>query len=160
MRSGIRTIGKARVRIRLPRPAFSAPWRAFATYRTAPRRRPADKRPRFPCHPSFGPRNGSDFATLARRAEFGAPGIVPRSTATAILDGIDGLVFGDESEARAMSATASFIHPALGIRLQPCPKASSLDNTSDAVLATGADGTALPLRTPSVCRTMPTLPIT
>src|SRR6185503_11063018 len=72
--------------------------------------------------------------------EFGAPGIgeVDRDR---YLEGIDGLVFGDDPS-QGYVRDRSFIHPTLGIGFT-VPDGFVIDNTSEAVLATGADGTAL-----------------
>ena len=88
-------------------------------------------------HPSTPQR--VDFATRAAR-EFGAPGIgeVDRDR---YLAGVDGLIFGDDPS-QGYVRDRTFIHPALKVGFT-VPDGFVIDNTSDAVLATGADGTAL-----------------
>jgi predicted Zn-dependent protease len=134
---GIRTIGKAGYD---PYAAarFLGAMAHFANYRSALGAAVADKRPDFlATHPSTPER--VDFATRAAR-EFGAPGTgeVDRDR---YLDGIDGLVFGDDPS-QGYVRDRRFIHPSLGIGFT-VPEGFVIDNTSDAVLATGADGTAL-----------------
>ena len=132
---GIRTIGKAGYDP-FAAARFLQAMSRFATYRST--LAATDKRPDFlSTHPSTPER--VDFATRAAR-EFGAPGIgeVDRDR---YLDGIDGLVFGDDPS-QGYVRDRSFIHPALGIGFT-VPEGFVIDNTSEAVLATGADGTAL-----------------
>lgn len=80
-----------------------------------------------------------ELATRAAR-EFGAPGIgeVDRDR---YLAGVDGLIFGDDP-GQGYVRDRTFIHPALKVGFT-VPEGFVIDNTSDAVLATGADGTAL-----------------
>jgi predicted Zn-dependent protease len=133
---GIRTIGRAGYDP-FAAARFLASMARFATYRST-LGAAADKRPDFlATHPSTPER--VDFATRAAR-EFGAPGIgaVDRDR---YLDGIDGLVFGDDPS-QGYVRDRSFIHPTLGIGFT-VPEGFVIDNTSEAVLATGADGTAL-----------------
>jgi predicted Zn-dependent protease len=133
---GIRTIGRAGYDP-FAAARFLAAMARFANYRSALGSL-TDKRPDFlATHPSTPER--VDFATRAAR-EFGAPGIgeVDRDR---YLDGVDGLVFGDDPS-QGYVRDRSFIHPALGIGFT-VPEGFVIDNTSDAVLATGADGTAL-----------------
>lgn len=97
-----------------------------------------DRRPDFlASHPTTPER--VDFATRAAR-EFGAPGIgeVDRNR---YLEGIDGIVFGDDPS-QGYVRERSYVHPSLGIGFT-VPPGFVIDNTSDAVLATGTDGTAL-----------------
>ena len=97
-----------------------------------------EKRPDFlASHPSTPER--VDFATRAAR-EFGAPGLgeVDRDR---YLAGIDGLIFGDDPS-QGYVRERTFIHPSLGVGFT-VPDGFVIDNASDAVLATGADGTAL-----------------
>jgi predicted Zn-dependent protease len=97
-----------------------------------------DKRPDFlASHPSTPER--VDFAEKAAR-QFGAPGVgaVDRDR---YLDGIDGMVFGDDP-GQGFVRDRAFIHPGLGIGFT-VPEGFVIDNTSEAVLATGVDGTAL-----------------
>jgi predicted Zn-dependent protease len=97
-----------------------------------------DKRPDFlATHPATPER--VDFATRAAR-QFGAPGVgeVDRDR---YLQGIDGIVYGDDPS-QGYVRDRTFIHPSLGVSFT-VPEGFVIDNTSDAVLATGADGTAL-----------------
>jgi len=97
-----------------------------------------DKRPDFlATHPATPER--VDFATRAAR-QFGAPGVgeVDRDR---YLQGIDGIVYGDDPS-QGYVRDRTFIHPSLGVSFT-VPEGFVIDNTSDAVLATGTDGTAL-----------------
>lgn len=97
-----------------------------------------DKRPDFlSSHPSTPQR--VDFAERAAR-QFGAPGVgeVDRDR---YLEGIDGMVYGDDPS-QGFVRDRMFVHPKLGIGFT-VPDGFVIDNTSDAVLATGVDGTAL-----------------
>ena len=97
-----------------------------------------DKRPDFlSSHPSTPQR--VEFAERSAR-QFGAPGIgaVDRDR---YLEGIDGMVFGDDPS-QGFVRDRTFVHPALGLGFT-VPEGFVIDNTSDAVLATGVDGTAL-----------------
>ncbi|MCP4383185.1 MAG: M48 family metalloprotease [Hyphomicrobiales bacterium] len=88
-------------------------------------------------HPSTPERVA--FATRAARA-FGAPGI-GETDRDRYLGGIDGAIFGDDPS-QGYVRDRTFIHPSLGVGFS-VPDGFVIDNTSDAVLATGADGTAL-----------------
>ncbi|MBO0904517.1 M48 family metalloprotease [Jiella sonneratiae] len=57
------------------------------------------------------------------------------------LDGIDGMLFGD-SAAEGYVRERTFLHPGLGISFT-VPKGFVLDNTAEAVMATGPDDTAI-----------------
>ncbi len=132
---GIRTIGKAGYD---PYAAarFLTAMQHYADYRSTNLLR--DKQPDFlATHPSTPERVA--FAQQAA-AQFGAPGVgdVGRDT---YLDGIDGMVFGDDPS-QGFVRDRMFIHPGLGIGFT-VPDGFVIDNTSDAVLATGVDGTAL-----------------
>lgn len=97
-----------------------------------------DKRPEFlASHPTTPDR--IDFAMRAAR-QFGAPGVgeVDRDR---YLQGIEGMVFGDDPS-QGFVRERSFFHPSLGVGFT-VPEGFVIDNASDAVLATGADGTAL-----------------
>ncbi len=97
-----------------------------------------EKRPDFlASHPATPER--VEFATRAAR-EFGAPGLgeVDRDR---YLTGIDGLIYGDDPS-QGYVRQRTFIHPTLGVGFS-VPDGFVIDNASDAVLATGADGTAL-----------------
>jgi len=97
-----------------------------------------DKEPDFlATHPSTPERVA--FAKQAASA-FGQPGVgdVDRDR---YLEGIDGMVFGDDPS-QGFVRDRSFIHPGLGIAFT-VPPGFVIDNTSEAVLATGTDGTAL-----------------
>lgn len=132
---GIKTIGKAGYDP-FAAARFLTAMARFADYRSSLTLQ--DKRPDFlATHPSTPER--VDFAERAAR-QFGAPGIgdVGRDR---YLDGIDGMVFGDDP-AQGFVRDRSFIHPGLSIGFT-VPDGFVIDNTSEAVLATGADGTAL-----------------
>ncbi|WP_421725432.1 M48 family metalloprotease [Bauldia sp.] len=88
-------------------------------------------------HPSTPER--VEFATRAARA-FGAPGIGDTDRER-YLDGLDGAIFGDDPS-QGYVRDRTFIHPSLRVGFS-VPDGFVIDNTSDAVLATGADGTAL-----------------
>jgi predicted Zn-dependent protease len=132
---GVRTIGKAGYDA-FAAARFLTVMARYADYNansTAP-----DKRPDFlSTHPSTPERVA--FAERAAR-QFGAPGVgeVDRDR---YLEGIDGMVFGDDPS-QGFVRERNFIHPRLGIGFT-VPEGFVIDNTSDAVLATGADGTAL-----------------
>ncbi|MCE7027685.1 M48 family metalloprotease [Jiella sp. CBK1P-4] len=57
------------------------------------------------------------------------------------LDGVDGMLFGD-SAAEGYVRERTFLHPGLGISFT-VPKGFVLDNTAEAVMATGPDDTAI-----------------
>jgi predicted Zn-dependent protease len=108
----------------------------FSNYRAAATIK--DDRPDFlASHPSTPQR--VDFAMRAAR-QFGAPGVgeVDRDR---YLAGIDGMIFGDDPT-QGYVRDRTFVHPALGVGFT-VPEGFVIDNTSDAVLATGTDGTAL-----------------
>jgi predicted Zn-dependent protease len=133
---GVKTIGRAGYDPFAAARFLTAMGR-FASYRSADSSS-LDKRPDFlASHPSTPER--IEFATRAAR-QFGAPGIgdVDRDR---YLEGIDGMIFGDDPT-QGFVRDRSFIHPALGIGFT-VPEGFVIDNTSDAVLATGTDGTAL-----------------
>ncbi len=132
---GVRTIGKAgydpfaAARF-LTAMAHYSDFRASQTLR--------DKAPDFlATHPSTPERVG--FAQQAAR-QFGAPGI-GETDRDRYLAGIDGMVFGDDP-GQGFVRDRTFIHPGLAIGFT-VPEGFVIDNTSDAVLATGVDGTAL-----------------
>ena len=132
---GIRTIGKAGYD---PYAAarFLTAMADYASFRSTNVIR--DKQPDFlATHPSTPERVA--FAKQAA-AQFGPPGVgdVDRDR---YLDGIDGMVFGDDPS-QGFVRDRMFIHPGLGIGFT-VPEGFVIDNTSDAVLATGVDGTAL-----------------
>jgi predicted Zn-dependent protease len=133
---GVRTIGKAGYDP-FAAARFLTTMALYQQYKTAAG--PIiEKRPDFlASHPSTPER--VDFAARAAR-EFGAPGIgeVDRER---YLAGIDGLIFGDDPS-QGYVRERTFIHPTLGVGFT-VPDGFVIDNASDAVLATGADGTAL-----------------
>jgi predicted Zn-dependent protease len=132
---GVRTIGRAGYDPFAASRFLTAMGR-FAAYRSASSMQ--DKRPDFlASHPSTPER--IDFAIRAAR-QFGAPGVgeIDRDR---YLEGIDGMVFGDDP-AQGFVRDRSFLHPSLGVSFT-VPEGFVIDNASDAVLATGADGTAL-----------------
>jgi len=132
---GIRTIGKAGYD---PYAAarFLTAMANYAGFRSSSLLK--DKQPDFlATHPSTPER--VSFAGQAA-AQFGPPGTgdVDRNR---YLDGIDGMVFGDDPS-QGFVRDRMFIHPGLAIGFT-VPQGFVIDNTSDAVLATGVDGTAL-----------------
>jgi len=132
---GVKTIGRAGYDP-FAAARFLSTMAQYAAYKTAAPM--MEKRPDFlSSHPSTPER--VEFATRAAR-EFGAPGIgeVDRDR---YLMGIDGLVFGDDPS-QGYVRERTFIHPTLGVGFT-VPDGFVIDNASDAVLATGADGTAL-----------------
>jgi predicted Zn-dependent protease len=133
---GVKTVGRAGYDPFAAARFLSAMSR-FAVYKAAigPGQ---DRRPDIlASHPTTPER--VDFATRAAR-EFGAPGIgeVDRNR---YLEGVDGIVFGDDPS-QGYVRERSYVHPSLGIGFT-VPPGFVIDNTSDAVLATGTDGTAL-----------------
>lgn len=132
---GVKTIGRAGYDP-FAAARFLSTMAQYAAYKTAAPM--IEKRPDFlASHPSTPER--VDFATRAAR-EFGAPGLgeVDRDR---YLAGIDGLIFGDDPS-QGYVRERTFIHPSLGVGFT-VPDGFVIDNASDAVLATGADGTAL-----------------
>ena len=108
----------------------------YADYRSALTLR--DRRPDFlSSHPTTPDR--ISFADRAAR-QFGAPGIGEKDRER-FLDGIDGMLFG-EDPAQGFVRDRSYVHPQLGVGFT-VPEGFVIDNASDAVLATGVDGTAL-----------------
>jgi predicted Zn-dependent protease len=133
---GVKTIGKAGYDP-FAAARFLTAMSRFAAYRTAAGGI-QDKRPDFlASHPSTPER--IDFAVRAAR-QFGAPG-VGEVDRTRYLEGVDGMVYGDDPS-QGFVRERSFIHPSLGVGFT-VPEGFVIDNASDAVLATGADGTAL-----------------
>ncbi|HMN86085.1 MAG TPA: M48 family metalloprotease [Bauldia sp.] len=133
---GIKTIGRAGYDP-FAAARFLATMSAFSAYRSAA---PAgqEKRPDFlASHPTTPQR--VDFAARAAR-EFGAPGI-GETDRDRYLAGIDGMIYGDDPT-QGYVRDRTFIHPTLGVGFT-VPEGFVIDNTSDAVLATGTDGTAL-----------------
>ncbi len=97
-----------------------------------------DKRPDFlATHPSTPER--VEFAERAAR-QFGAPGIGDMDR-DRYLDGIDGMVYGDDPS-QGFVRERNFVHAGLSIGFT-VPEGFVIDNTNEAVLATGTDGTAL-----------------
>jgi predicted Zn-dependent protease len=132
---GVRTIGRAGYDP-FAASRFLTAMSRFAAYRSASSMQ--DKRPDFlASHPTTPER--IDFAMRAAR-QFGAPGVgeIDRDR---YLEGIDGMVFGDDP-AQGFVRDRTFLHPSLGVSFT-VPEGFVIDNASDAVLATGADGTAL-----------------
>ncbi len=132
---GVKTIGRAGYDP-FAAARFLSTMAQYAAYKTAAPM--LEKRPDFlASHPSTPER--VDFASRAAR-EFGAPGFgeVDRDR---YLAGIDGLVYGDDPS-QGYVRERTFIHPKLGVGFT-VPSGFVIDNASDAVLATGADGTAL-----------------
>lgn len=132
---GVKTIGKAGYDP-FAAARFLSAMAQYSDFRASMTLR--DKRPDFlASHPSTPER--VEFAEKAAR-QFGAPGVgaVDRDR---YLDGIDGMVFGDDP-GQGFVRDRAFIHPGLGIGFT-VPEGFVIDNTSEAVLATGVDGTAL-----------------
>ncbi len=132
---GVRTIGKAGYDP-FAAARFLDLMGRYAAYKSAGAVQ--DKRPDFlASHPATPQR--VEFAIRAAR-QFGAPGIgeVDRDR---YLAGINGIVFGDDPS-QGFVRGRTFLHPSLGVGFT-VPDGFMLDNTSDAVLATGPDGTAL-----------------
>jgi predicted Zn-dependent protease len=132
---GVKTIGRAGYDP-FAAARFLGAMQRYAAYRSSLTLQ--DQRPDFlATHPSTPER--VEFATRAAR-EFGAPGVgaVDRDR---YLDGIDGMVFGDDPS-QGFVRDRAFVHPGLGIGFT-VPEGFVIDNTSEAVLATGVDGTAL-----------------
>lgn len=133
---GIKTIGRAGYDP-FAAARFLAAMSAYASYRAAAGTG-QDKRPDFlASHPTTPER--VDFAARAAR-EFGAPGI-GETDRDRYLAGIDGMIYGDDPT-QGYVRDRTFIHPSLGVGFT-VPEGFVIDNTSDAVLATGTDGTAL-----------------
>ncbi|MCX5494644.1 M48 family metalloprotease [Kaistia dalseonensis] len=132
---GVRTIGKAGYDP-FAAARFLDQMGRYAAYKSAGTLQ--DKQPDFlATHPATPQR--VEFAVRAAR-QFGAPGIgeVDRDR---YLMGIDGIVYGDDPS-QGFVRGKLFLHPSLGVGFA-VPDGFVLDNTSDAVLATGPDGTAL-----------------
>ncbi len=132
---GVKTIGRAGYDP-FAAARFLNSMQRFAAYRS--RLTIQDQRPDFlATHPATPERVA--FAIKAAR-QFGAPGVgtVDRDR---YLAGIDGMVYGDDPN-QGFVRDRSFVHPGLGIGFT-VPEGFVIDNTSEAVLATGVDGTAL-----------------
>ena len=107
----------------------------------------SDGRPDFlASHPST-PERVSFAATAAH--EFGAPGS-GETDRDRYLAGIDGTIFGDDPS-QGYVRDRTFVHPTLGVSFT-VPPGFVIDNTADAVLATGTDGTALRFDAVSLAR--------
>lgn len=133
---GVKTIGRAGYDPFAASRFLTAMGR-FAAYKSAAGLA-SDKRPDFlASHPTTPDR--IDFAQRAAR-QFGAPGVgeVDRDR---YLAGVDGMVYGDDPS-QGFVRERTFVHPSLGVSFT-VPEGFVIDNASDAVLATGADGTAL-----------------
>ena len=132
---GVKTIGRAGYDP-FAAARFLTSMQQYSTYRSSLTMQ--DQRPDFlATHPTTPERVA--FAIRAAR-QFGAPGIgtVDRDR---YLDGVDGMVFGDDPN-QGFVRDRTFVHPGLGIGFT-VPQGFVIDNTSEAVLATGIDGTAL-----------------
>lgn len=132
---GVRTVGRAGYDPFAAARFLTAMGR-FSDYRSAIASN--EKQPDFlASHPSTPER--IDFAIRAAR-QFGAPGVgeIDRDR---YLDGINGIIFGDDPS-QGFVRERTFLHPSLGVGFT-VPEGFVIDNASDAVLATGADGTAL-----------------
>jgi predicted Zn-dependent protease len=108
----------------------------YSQYRTA-LTMPAQQPEFLSSHPTTPQR--IEFAERAAR-QFGAPGIGVTERER-YLEGIDGMLFGDDPS-QGFVRDRSFVHPKLGVGFT-VPVGFVIDNASDAVLATGIDGTAL-----------------
>ena len=114
---------------------------AMARFSRLPERRARDRRTSGrTSSPRIHRRRNASSSRPAPPAQFGAPGIgeVDRDR---YLAGIDGMIFGDDPS-QGYVRDRTFVHPSLGVGFT-VPDGFVIDNTSDAVLATGADGTAL-----------------
>jgi len=132
---GVRTIGRAGYDP-FASTRFLSAMNAFAEYRSALTGR--DQRPDFlSSHPTTPQRIA--FAEQAAR-QFGAPGIGERD-GKRYQQGIEAMVFGDDPS-QGFVRDRSYLHPELGIGFT-VPVGFVIDNASEAVLATGVDGTAL-----------------
>jgi predicted Zn-dependent protease len=132
---GVRTIGRAGYDP-FAAARFLNAMQRYAAYRSAATLQ--DQRPDFlATHPATPERVA--FAIRAAR-QFGAPG-VGTTDRDRYLAGIDGMVYGDDPN-QGFVRDRTFVHPGLGIGFT-VPDGFVIDNTSDAVLATGVDGTAL-----------------
>jgi predicted Zn-dependent protease len=132
---GVKTIGRAGYDPFAAARFLTAMGR-FAAYKSAAAI--SDERPEFlASHPTTPER--IDFAMRAAR-QFGAPGIgeIDRDR---YLEGVEGMVYGDDPS-QGFVRERSYVHPSLGVGFT-VPEGFVIDNASDAVLATGADGTAL-----------------
>ncbi len=132
---GIRTVSKAGYD---PYAAarFLSAMAKYSDYRNAVASR--DQRPDFlSTHPATPER--VQFAQESARG-YGAAGSVEPGR-DRYLGGIDGMVFGDDPS-QGFVRDRSYLHPGQGIGFT-VPVGFVIDNTADAVLATGADGTAL-----------------
>jgi predicted Zn-dependent protease len=132
---GIKTVGNAGYD---PYAAarFLASMAKYADYKTASTAK--NQQPDFlATHPSTPERVA--FAQESAR-EFGAPGVGDPGR-DRYLAGIDGMVFGDDPS-RGYVRDRNYFHPGLAIGFT-VPSGFVLDNTSEAVLATGPEGTAL-----------------
>lgn len=79
-------------------------------------------------------------AAMATASQYGPPG-VGVTDRDRYLDAIDGVIYGDDSD-QGFVRGRSFYHAGLAIAFS-VPNGYALDNTQEAVLATGSDGTAL-----------------
>ncbi len=132
---GVKTIGRAGYDPFAASRFLTAMGR-FGSYKSASGG--TDKRPDFlASHPTTPDR--IDFSVRAAR-QFGSPGVgeVDRDR---YLEGVDGMVFGDDPS-QGFVRERTFVNPTLGVGFT-VPDGFVIDNASDAVLATGADGTAL-----------------
>jgi len=141
---GVRTIGKAGYD---PHAAarFLSSMSRYASYRQGLAER--DQQPGFlSSHPTT-----PDRVLFAERAarEFGAPGIGTRDR-DRYLDGIDGMAFGDDPS-QGFVRDRTYVHPELRVAFT-APEGFVIDNAREAVLATGADGTALRFDSVSLAR--------
>lgn len=97
-----------------------------------------DEQPAFlASHPSNQERINAAFATAS---QFGPEG-VGLTDRDRYLAAIDGIIYGDDSD-QGFVRGRSFYHAGLAITFS-VPDGYALDNTQEAVLATGSDGTAL-----------------
>jgi predicted Zn-dependent protease len=133
---GVRTVGHAGYDAFAAARFLEAMGR-FSRYRSGTGKG-GDGRPDFlASHPSTPERVG--FAERAAR-EFGAPG-TGETDRDRYLSGIDGVIYGDDP-GQGYVRDRTFVHPTLGVSFT-VPPGFVIDNTADAVLATGTDGTAL-----------------
>ena len=97
-----------------------------------------DKQPEFLASHPTTPERIEQANRAAKAAQGKSEGTTNRDR---YLDAIDGLIFSDDS-GQGYVRGRNFYHSTLALTFA-VPEGFSIDNTSDAVLATGADGTAL-----------------
>jgi len=89
---------------------------------------------------------------LRHARQFGAPGI-GATDRNSFLDGVDGLLFGDTADEGYVRGT-NFLHPKLGISFT-VPTGFIIDNTADAVTASGPGNIAIRFDGVQIDKAMP-----